>query len=187
MLGIRNNPNKMFNAAFWLGRISCAVGLSIAAVCSVAQAEWNFVGLLASYKGTPNFDRCEYRVEVQYPSVPGEFGSDSVVLTNRYKYRYSREGGWLDLLSGPAPEHMTNHLSIGGLFAEEKFNNSDELIGNHNLRSETFEIRFHTNEKGQRDPNEAGIRFDNPKTGERDYVEVKAKSVRLFESCSGQK
>lgn len=187
MLRIRNNPNKMFNAASWLGRLSCAVGLSIAAVCSVAQAEWKFVGMLATYKGIPNFDLCEYRVEVQYPSLPGEFGSDSVVLTNRYKYRYSREGGYLDALSGLAPEFMTSHLSIGGLFAEEEFNNSDKLIGDHNFRSETFEIRFHTNEKGQRDPNEAGIRFDNPKTGTRDYIVVKAKSVRLFESCSGQK
>jgi hypothetical protein len=79
---------------------------------------------------------------------------------------------------------MSNHIFLSAI-GDDDFNNKDEFIGNQEDRGETFEVRFTSDSKRLRRPNEAYITFAHPSTGEVTRSQVNSSNVKLFENCTG--
>lgn len=174
------------NLRNWI-KVSSMLAIAFTSLCTPALAEWRLVGTLSKYKGIPNYDVCQYRAEVVYPSIKGEIGSSSVLLSSRYRYRGTgkpeKGSGNMDGLSGIAPPFMSNQISMGKLFSDPALNDKKELMSNYNLNAEIFSVEFRSDGIGSRSANEAHITFVHPTTKQSSYEEVNANSVRLYEDC----
>lgn len=167
---------------------SCLIGGALLSVCASAHADWQYVGLLKNYSKIPNFDACQYRAEIVYPTTKGgPTHSDSVIFTSRYKFRDVGTGeglGTLDALEGRAPSSMSNHIFSAGL-GEYWYNVTNEFIHNKKDSGGTFKITMGTVKNGKRWENMAYIFFAHPASGELVDSWVNPFHVKLFENCTG--